>query len=112
MKKLFVLSLVLVAMTGFTPVLKTSLNITVRDEAGNLVPDANIKLYSNRENWEKETGHFAEGVTDAKGIYKFQDIAQLSVFLLVKKGDKDNTGGAEQTTLVKGKINKITVIIQ
>jgi hypothetical protein len=112
MKKLFVLSLVFVALTGFAPALKTSLHVTVRDEAGNLVPDANIKLYSNRENWEKETSHFAEGFTDAKGIYKFQDIAQLSVFLLVKKDDKDNTGGGEQTTLEKAKINKITVIIQ
>lgn len=112
MKKLLALSLVFVALTGMTPVLKTSLNVTVRDETGNVVVGANIKLYSNRENWEKETGHFAEGTTDAKGIYKFQDVAQLNVFLLVKKDDKDNTGGGEQTTLEKGKINKITVVIQ
>jgi hypothetical protein len=112
MKKLFVLSLVLVVLTSMAPALKTSLNLTVRDETGNLVPGANIKLYANRENWEKETGHFAEGVTDEKGIYKFKEVNQLSIFLLVRKDDKDNTGGGEQTRLEDGKINKITVIIQ
>jgi hypothetical protein len=112
MKKLFVLSLVLVVLTSMAPALKTSLNLTVRDETGNLVPGADIKLYANRENWEKETGHFAEGVTDEKGIYKFKEVNQLSIFLLVRKDDKDNTGGGEQTRLEDGKINKITVIIQ
>ena len=112
MKKLLALAFVFVALTGMAPALKTSLNVTVRDETGNVVADANIKLYSSRENWEKETGHFAEGFTDAKGIFKFQDLSNLSVFLLVKKDDKDNTGGGEQTTLEKGKINKITVVIQ
>jgi hypothetical protein len=79
---------------------------------GNVVAGANIKLYSNRENWEKEVGHIAEGVTDAKGIYKFQEVNQLTLFLLIRKDDKDNTGGGEQTTLEKGKINKVTVVIQ
>ena len=112
MKKIFAFVFLFFALTAASPVLKTSLHVTVRDEAGNIVEGANIKLYSNRENWEKETDHFAEGTTDVKGIYKFQDVAQLNVFLLIKKDDKDNTGGGEQTTLEKSKINKITVVIQ
>jgi hypothetical protein len=112
MKKILVSVLVLVLFVAVAAVLKTSLHITVRDEVGNVVPDANIKLYSNRENWEKETGHFAEGFTDAKGIFKFQEVNQLTVFVLIRKDDKDNTGGGEQTTLEKGKINKVTVVIQ
>lgn len=112
MKNILALSLVFIALTGMAPALKTSLNVTVRDEVGNVVVGANIKLYSNRENWEKETGHFAEGVTDEKGIFKFKEVNQLNVFLLVRKDDKDNTGGGEQTRLEEGKINKVTVIIQ
>jgi hypothetical protein len=112
MKKVLVSVLVLVLFVAVAAALKTSLHVTVRDETGNLVPGANIKLYANREDWEKEVGHFAEGVTDAKGIYKFQEVNQLSIFLLIKKDDKDNTGGGEQTTLEKSKINKVTVVIQ
>jgi len=112
MKKLLTLTLILVIVTGFAALLKTSLNVTVRDETGNVVPDANIKLYSNRENWEKEVGHFDEATTDEKGIAKFKEVNSLNIFVLVRKDDKDNTGGGEQTKLEQGKINKITVIIQ
>ena len=112
MKKLLSIILVLIAVASFAALLKTSMNVTVRDETGNLVVGANIKLYANREDWEKEIGHFAEGVTDEKGIFKFKDISHASIFLLVRKGDKDNTGGGEQTKLESGKINKVTVIIQ
>jgi hypothetical protein len=112
MKKVFVFALLLLVASAFAPALKTSLNVTVRDETGNLVPGASIKLYSNREHWEKELNHFAEGVTDEKGIFKFKEINQLNIFILVRKDDKDNTNGGEQTKLEDGKINKITVMIQ
>lgn len=112
MKNIFAFVTLFMALTASSPILKTSLNVTVRDETGNLVPGANIKLYSNRENWEKETGHFAEGVTDEKGIFKFKEVTQLNIYLLVRKDDRDNTNGGEQTKLEDGKINKITVVIQ
>jgi hypothetical protein len=112
MKKLLALSVLVLLLTGFTtPYLKTSLTVTVRDEKGNIVPDANIKLYSNRENWEKEIGHFAEMFTDDKGVAKFKDVSSLNIYILVRKGDLDNTGGGEMTRLEDGKFNKITVII-
>lgn len=112
MKKVLVSVLVLVLFVAMAAALKTSLNVTVRDELGNVVPGANIKLYSNRENWEKEVGHVLEGVTDEKGIFKFKEVNNLDIFILVRKDDKDNTGGGEQTKLEQGKINKITVVIQ
>jgi len=112
MKKALSILLVLVFISGFAALLKTSMNVTVRDETGNLVVGANIKLYANREDWEKEVGHFAEGVTDEKGIFKFKEVNHVNIFLLVRKDDKDNTGGGEQTKLEPGKINKVTVIIQ
>jgi hypothetical protein len=112
MKKIFAFAALFVLLASFSIILKTSLNVTVRDETGNLVPGASIKLYSNRENWEKEVNHFAEGVTDEKGLFKFKEVNQLNIFILVRKEDKDNTNGGEQTKLEDGKINKITVIIQ
>jgi len=112
MKKLLALTLIFVIVTGFATLLKTSLNVTVRDETGNVVQGAKIKLYSNRENWEKEIGHFAEDSTDEKGIAKFKEVTSLNIFVLARQGEKDNTGGGEQVKLEQGKINKITVIIQ
>jgi hypothetical protein len=112
MKKIITFSLFLFAFTAFALFLKTQLTVIVRDETGNVVAGANIKLYSNRENWEKEVNHFAEATTDEKGVAKFKEVANLNIFILVRKDDKDNTGGGEQTRLEEGKFNKITVIIQ
>jgi hypothetical protein len=112
MKKTLSVLLLLVFVSAFAVLLKTSLNVTVRDELGNPTAGANIKLYKNREDWEKEIGHFAEGVTDEKGIFKFKEVNSVNIFILVRKDDKDNTGGGEQTKLEEGRINKITVIIQ
>ena len=112
MKRSLVLFLVLAAAFSFAALLKTSLNVTVRDETGNIVEGASIKLFAKQEDYEKELKPFAEATTDEKGMAKFKDIDRLSIFILVRKGDKDNTGGGEQTKLEQGKINKVTVIIQ
>ena len=113
MKRSITFVLFIVAVAAFAAAfLKTQLTVTVRDETGNVVSGASIKLYSNRENWEKEIGHFAEATTDEKGVAKFKDLTSLNIYILVRKDDKDNTGGGEQTKLEEGKFNKITVIIQ
>ena len=112
MKKLLTLMLAVVIFTGFAFMLKTSLNVTVRDETGNIVAGASIKLFAKQDDYEKETNPIAEGTTDEKGIFKFKELNNLSIFILVRKDDKDNSGGGEQTKLEQGKINKVTVIIQ
>lgn len=112
MKKVLPLVLLTIVLFSFTSFLKTSLNVTVRDETGNVVAGASIKLFASQADYEKETNAVAEGTTDEKGIVKFKDLNYSTVFLLVRKGDKDNTGGGEQTKLESGRINKVTVIIQ
>jgi hypothetical protein len=112
MKKLLIVVLALVAVVSFASLLKTSLTVTVRDETGNIVVGASIKLFAKKEDYEKEEKAIAEGTTDEKGIARFKDLSNLSLFILVRKDDKDNTGGGEQTKLEQGKINKVTVIIQ
>lgn len=112
MKKLFVLPMIILILTGFTSVLKTSVTLTVRDEVGNVVEGASVRFFSNKEDYEKELKPIATATTDAKGVAKFKEINNLNIFILVRKGDKDNSGGGEQTKLEKGKINKVTVVIQ
>ncbi|MCX8491955.1 MAG: carboxypeptidase-like regulatory domain-containing protein [Cyclobacteriaceae bacterium] len=103
--------------TSFAPapmqLINTSLTVTVRDELGNTVEGANIKLFDTEENYNKETNPVAEGTTDAKGSYRFKKIKASAYYVLAKKGDKDNTGGGEKIgKLEEGKFNKVTIVIQ
>lgn len=93
--------------------INTSLTVTVRDEIGNTVAGASIKLFDTEENYNQEKNSIAEGITDAKGVYRFKKIKANSYFVLVKKDDKDNAGGGEKIgKLEEGKFNKVTIVIQ
>jgi len=93
--------------------INTSLTVTIRDEIGNTVEGASIKLFENEESYNKEVNAVAEGTTDAKGVFRFKKIKAISYFVLVRKGDKDNTGGGEKIGILEeGKFNKVTIVIQ
>ena len=94
-------------------IIKTSLNVTVRDETGNIVEGATVQLYEKEEDYNTEKNVAAEGVTDKKGYLKLKDLKSISYYVLVKKDDKDNSGGGEKTEKLEAKkINKVTIIIQ
>ena len=108
---LFLLAL-LTAASAFQ-LLKTSLGITVRDELGNIVTGATIQLFETEEDYKQEQNVVAEGVTDDKGYYRFKEVKAISYFVIVRKDDKDNSGGGERTgKLDDGRINKVTIVIQ
>ncbi len=113
MKLSVVLLLVmLVFSTGFQ-LIKTTLHVTVRDELGNIVKGASVQLFENEDDYNKEQNVAAQGVTDEKGILKLKELKTASYYVIVRKDDKDNSGGAEKTPkLEEKKINKVTVIIQ
>lgn len=109
----FVLMLLFVTATAFSQILNTSLTLTVRDELGNTVPGAAIQLFETEEDYLKEKNAVFTATTDAKGIAKFKKMKAISYFVLVRKDDKDNTGGGERIgKLEDGKFNKATVVIQ
>lgn len=110
--QLLFLACLLVAGTA-AQLIKTSLNVTVRDEVGNTVPGAKVTLFEKEEDYNKETNAVAEGVTDNKGYVKIKDLKSIEYFVIVRKDDKDNAGGGEKTGKLEAKkINKVTVIIQ
>jgi hypothetical protein len=93
--------------------IKTQLTITVRNETGNIEAGATIQLYETEADYNEEKNPVATLQTDAKGIAKFKDLKAISYHVSVTKGDRDNSGGGEQTgKLEGGKINKVTIIIQ
>ncbi len=114
MKKFTPLFVMLLLMaTAEAQIIKTSLTMTVRDELGNTVEGATVKLYENQADYTAEKNAAAEGTTDAKGTVKFKNLKAIAYFILARKDDKDNAGGGEQTgKLEEKRINKATVVIQ
>ena len=105
-------SVVIMLLMSFQ-ILNTSLNITVLNELGNPEPGAKVQLFENEKDYKEEKNVALEGVTDKKGVLKFKEVKNISYYIIVRKDDKDNAGGAEQIgKLEAGRINKATVIIQ
>ena len=102
----------LVVASGFQ-LIKTTLHLTVRDEVGNTVEGATVQLFETEEDYNAEQNVLAEGTTDAKGILKLKELKAMSYFIIVRKDDKDNSGGGERTgKLEEKRINKVTIVIQ
>jgi hypothetical protein len=97
--------------SGFL-IIKTQIAITIRDELGNTVEGAKVSLYDKEDDYNSETNALVEDTTDAKGVVKFRELTGVSYFILARKGDKDNSGGGEKTTLEANRINKVTIVIQ
>jgi hypothetical protein len=110
-RNVFALSAVFLLMSF--QIIKTQLTITVRNEIGNLEAGATIQLFETEADYNEEKNPVATLKTDAKGVAKFKDLKAISYHVLVRKDDRDNSGGGEQTgKLEGGKINKVTIIIQ
>jgi hypothetical protein len=105
--------LALIVVCSAFQIIKTSLGITVRDEVGNIVVGATVQLFEKEEDYTAEKNVAAEGVTDDKGYIRFKELKNISYFVIVRKDDKDNSGGGERTgKLEEKKINKVTIVIQ
>lgn len=108
---LFAVSFLLVLQSF--QIIKTTLNLTVRDEVGNTVEGATVQLFEKEEDYNAETNVAAEGTTDAKGVLKLKELKSMSYYIIVRKDDKDNSGGGERTgKLEEKRINKVTIVIQ
>lgn len=107
------LALGIVSLAMAFQIIKTSLNVTVRDELGNTVDGAQIQLFETEADYTAEKNVVAEGTTDAKGFYRFKELKAAPYYVIVRKGDKDNSGGGEQIgKLESKKLNKVTIVIQ
>jgi uncharacterized protein (DUF2141 family) len=94
-------------------ILNTKLQVTVRDELGNLVEGASIRLFTSEEDYTKEQNQAGKTIkTDAKGRASFDTLEPKVYYIIVEKGDMDNSdGGTKTETLVPKRINKVTIII-
>lgn len=108
-----IVAITFLMMTLQFQIIKTSMNVTIRDELGNTVDGATVTLYETEEDYKAEKNSVGEQTTDDKGLARFKDLKAISYFVLAKKGDKNNFGGGEQTGKLEAKrINKVTIVIE
>ena len=112
LSKIFGLAFLLLVFSGFQ-LIKTTLHITVRDELGNIVEGATVQLFETEDDYLKEENVVTEGLTDKNGIIKLKDLKPMAYYVIIRKDDKDNSGGGERTAELEAKrINKVTIVIQ
>lgn len=94
--------------------LKTSLQITVRDNIGNVVEGAEVQLFTNKEDYQQEANPIGEAVyTDKKGQAKYIGLDPRDYYVNVEKGDLNNFGaGIKTDSLAAKRMNKVTIIIE
>jgi hypothetical protein len=110
--RIFTAFVLAVALMGFY-FIKTQIAITVRNELGNTEEGVKVQLFETEDDYQKEVNVAAEGATDEKGIVKFKELKPIAYYIIARKGDKDNSGGGEQTgKLEPNRINKVTIVIQ
>lgn len=117
MKKISVAILVvlMVVFSSFQPkLLPTSLKITVIDNLGNVVHNAEVTIYRSEDNYRNNTNPVAKTqLTDEKGRVTFKKLAPVSYFIDARKGDKNNDGEGVQTAKLKeGRVNKVNTVIE
>ena len=92
----------------------TSLEITVKDNLGNSVSGASVKLYSNVTDWTNGTNQILTTLTtDAAGVVKFSPLSTIKYYWFVSNGCKNNSYGSNTTTnaLTANTNNTVTTII-
>ena len=93
---------------------KTSLEITVRDNLGNVVEGAEVQIFNNKDDYQKEESS-VQGIkyTDEKGRVKFTDLDTQEYYVNIEKGDMNNYGaGIKTDELAEKRNNKVTIIIE
>lgn len=92
----------------------TKLEITIKDELGNLVSGASVKLYASQTDWANKTNQVGSTLfTDATGIVTFSSLSAIKYYWFAEKDCKNNYNGGATTTnnLTSGVTNKVTPII-
>ena len=119
MKKIFILigisSLFFLGFYNpYQGILKTSLEITIRNRLGNIVEGCEVQLFSTYEDYENETNPVTEiMISDKKGRVLFKDLEPKSYYVRAQKGEINNFGEGEMVDkLIAGRRNKVNLIIR
>ena len=108
-----VVSLSLVAFESNAQLMNTKLDVTVRNDLGNIVEGATVTLYKTESDYDFEENPVQSGLTDEKGRVQFKNLEPTSYFMHVTKGDLTNIGrGVRTAKLIAKKKNILNVVIE
>ncbi|MDQ3392898.1 MAG: carboxypeptidase-like regulatory domain-containing protein [Bacteroidota bacterium] len=120
MKKLlfFIIPVFSILLFSFTvpyhQLFNTTLQVTVRDELGNVVEGAEVVLYKSESDYEQNANAAIEPLTtNVKGVVTIKKLEPIEYYVNVSKGDANNFGAGVQTGVLEAKkMNKVTIIIE
>lgn len=92
----------------------TSLELTLKDNLGNSVSGASVKLYSSQTDWNNGTNQVGTTqFSDASGKVKFNDLSNIKYYWFAEKDCQNNVNGAATTisALTANINNTVNVIL-
>ena len=91
--------------------LSTKLQVVVRNDLGNLVEGATVKIFKTEADYESEKNASGQGQTDDKGKIVLSDLESVIYYIHVEKNDLSNIGRGVQTNKLKAKRKNIVNVI-
>lgn len=90
----------------------STLKIQVYDNLGKIADSCRVRVYTSKEDYEKEQNHVAEVYTKKNGICQVTGLCGKAYYINAVKGDKTNAGNGELTEVLEvDKLNKMKLII-
>ena len=93
--------------------IKTSLQVIVRNELGNTESDVSVRLFKSKADYDKLENAATETLkTDKNGKVVFKDLEAIEYYINAEKASLNNFGAGEETAkLQANRINKITIVV-
>lgn len=74
------------------------LQIYVSDADNNLIQNASVSLFDNRDDWDEQTNRIDSLTTDSLGSAIFENLEELQYYVYVEKDSLSNTYGVIATS--------------
>ena len=78
----------------------TSLEITIRDDLGNIIPNATVKLYQSETDYKNETNSLSVKTSNASGVVIFDNLTSIKYYFSADKDCLSNAFGGVATASI------------
>lgn len=91
----------------------TSLEITLRDELGNVIPSAIVKLYASESDYRSGTNSLSIKYSNSSGIVTFDNLTSMKYYFSADKDCLSNIfgGNATSSSLVLNQKNNVVCVL-